>query len=1056
MSDTINTIVDKQAYEQVSQLAEELKKSRLELVQLLEIAKGGGISFKNIQLPSDLDKQMKKNRQETEQVSAAIKEQERVEKALIAALQKKTIASEGANKALIKARFETQEINKEQKRQAVISSSLTGEYKRQSTILNTLRDKYKDLVLSQKGGTKEARALKNEITQLDSKLKAVDASVGQHQRNVGNYQSALQGLHPVFGQINRGLEGMGTNLNDLSTAKDPFKSLATSIVNFGKATLAFLLSPVGLAITALGALFMLIKGNKDTVLEFDSQLINVGKTTGITGQELQNLGGDIVNLSRRLKTVGTPALLEYATVAGQLGVKGTKNILAFAEGLAKLETASNIAGEEGAASIARLLTLTDGGVQNIKDFGDEIVILGNNFAATEKEILGNATAIAQNTAVYKFGRKDVLAYATATKAVGVEAELTGSTIGRTLGQMEKALRTGKNVQSLAELTGKSVEDLKAQFAEDSAGVFQQFVKGLNEIDKAGGSVNEQLEKIGITSVRDQRVLGSLATAGFDTLTEAIEKTTEATGSLDQEFTAASGKLETQLSRMGIAWDNLVLSLENGQGVFGKFFAFLAGTGAEVLEAFNRNVNFISAGLAGLGNMLSKFLKTGQLSGQAFKDGFEGTLKKINAENILKESMEAAIDYKGGIESVNNELGKAVKREKQHALEIAKKNEVMEYSIGWFDQLISRMKEQQKNTALSTQEFKRFADEIERLEKIRDNIKSIDIVADSDALKGLDKMFNSKLIEKGFKDLSGILETNVEELYAEFASQYKWDYDEFLKFSQKKIAQSDFEAEAKRQKVVEWLDISRVAIMEIGNLFATISQRKIDKLENEIQAQDEMYENILENEEMTAERRKEIEQEREREREKLEQKKREEQRKSAIAAKKFAILEIALNTAAGIVEALPNIPLSIAVGAIGALQLATAIATPIPAYAEGKDASDPYEGPMLWGEAGPEAKIDRSGKLEFANKPTIGKTKKGDQIIPLKAMSYDAIVRASIMANLAHQGEKLSGAETGNAFDQHLLQETIKSALKGVKIVSNVNNNNSALVDELKKQRRRDV
>src|SRR5690606_28341533 len=128
--------------------------------------------------------------------------------------------------------------------------------------------------------------------------------------------------------------------------------------------------------------------------------------------------------------------------------------------LAMLETASNISGEEGASQIARLLTLVDGGVQNVQDFGDEIVNLGNNFAATESEILANATAIAQNTGVYKLGRQEVLAYATATKAVGVESELTGSAIGRTLGIMEKAIRTGKNVDTIARLTGQSVEDLK--------------------------------------------------------------------------------------------------------------------------------------------------------------------------------------------------------------------------------------------------------------------------------------------------------------------------------------------------------------------------------------------------------------------------------------------------------------------------------------------------------------------------------------------------------------------------------------------------------------------
>src|SRR5690606_23936173 len=123
----------------------------------------------------------------------------------------------------------------------------------------------------------------------------------------------------------------------------------------------------------------------------------------------------------------------------------------------------------------------DGGVQNIKDFGDEIVHLGNNFAATEKEILSNSTSIAQNVAVYKMGRQDVLAYGTATKAVGIESELAGSKLGKAMKFLEKSIRTGSNVNAVMQLTGLSVDELKTKFKEDSGGVLFKFIEGLNGI-----------------------------------------------------------------------------------------------------------------------------------------------------------------------------------------------------------------------------------------------------------------------------------------------------------------------------------------------------------------------------------------------------------------------------------------------------------------------------------------------------------------------------------------------------------------------------------------------
>lgn len=52
-----------------------------------------------------------------------------------------------------------------------------------------------------------------------------------------------------------------------------------------------------------------------------------------------------------------------------------------------------------------------------------------------------------------------------------------------------------------------------------------------------------------------------------------------------------------------------------------------------------------------------------------------------------------------------------------------------------------------------------------------------------------------------------------------------------------------------------------------------------------------------------------------------------------------IAKIITDTASAVVEALPNVPLAVTVGAIGALQLARVLATPIPRYARGLDEAD---------------------------------------------------------------------------------------------------------------------
>lgn len=79
---------------------------------------------------------------------------------------------------------------------------LISTYQKESKRLNELRKRYKDLILSNKGATKESKALLKEIKRLDKELKDVDASAGQFQRNVGNYPE-------IFGKAAKSIAGIG-------------------------------------------------------------------------------------------------------------------------------------------------------------------------------------------------------------------------------------------------------------------------------------------------------------------------------------------------------------------------------------------------------------------------------------------------------------------------------------------------------------------------------------------------------------------------------------------------------------------------------------------------------------------------------------------------------------------------------------------------------------------------------------------------------------------------------------------------------------------------------
>lgn len=127
------------------------------------------------------------------------------------------------------ARLEQANYNAGVRELAKNNLGLVSEYQKQSQILNELRNRYKDLVLTNQQNTVEGKKLLTNVQQLDSKLKQVDATVGQHQRNVGNYSGAIsklgKGLGGVTGLLAAFGGAIGLNTEALQTLHETSREL---------------------------------------------------------------------------------------------------------------------------------------------------------------------------------------------------------------------------------------------------------------------------------------------------------------------------------------------------------------------------------------------------------------------------------------------------------------------------------------------------------------------------------------------------------------------------------------------------------------------------------------------------------------------------------------------------------------------------------------------------------------------------------------------------------------------------------------------------------------
>ena len=289
--------------------------------------------------------------------------------------------------------------------------------------------------------------------------------------------------------------------------------------------------------------------------DFETGLIGVGKTADLSGVKLEALGKDIDELSKRMP-VATDELLAIAQSAGQLGVKGSDNILKFTETVAKLGTATNLSGDQAAIALARILNVTGEALGTVDVLGSVIVALGNNFAATESQIAEMATEVVRGAAIFGVSSAQASALAAALAAVGVKSEVAGTSIGRILRMMDAAIRSGgEHLAILTQITGRAAEEFKELFQRDAMATFALFIEGLKRIGAAGGSVADAMAALGLADQRLLKTIPVLANRA-DLLAQALEianRETENATALNEEAARAFESLNNQTELM---WNNI--------------------------------------------------------------------------------------------------------------------------------------------------------------------------------------------------------------------------------------------------------------------------------------------------------------------------------------------------------------------------------------------------------------------------------------------------------------------------------------------------------------------
>ena len=431
--------------------------------------------------------------------------------------------------------------------------SLRSNEKRLLTEANKSLDKnsvaYKDNQKALNWVNTEIEAYTKQSQSISDSIRTQEAALSGSKKAYTDAQATVKKATEQYEEYEKGLKAAerADEAQNLQNTGKRWKEVGEGIDTVTK--------PLQYAATALAAGGV---ASAKFAIDFEDSFAGVKKTVDATPEQLAKIKQGIIDLSttgidgRGAIPQTTTELNELAAAGGQLGIS-QENIIDFTEVMAQMGSATNLVGEEGAATLARFQNVMGVGQNEIRNIGSAIVDLGNHSATTESEIAEMALRMGKYGSSVRMSAADVLGYSAALSSLGIEAQMGGSAIGRTWLSIETAVASGgEGLTKFAKYSGKSAEEFKEQWNTDSSGAFNGLLKGLQSAE----NLTVALDDLGINNTQDIQAMMALVN-GYDLVTESVNRSNTAyqeNTALQEEFNA---KNETTASQMKIAKQNII-------------------------------------------------------------------------------------------------------------------------------------------------------------------------------------------------------------------------------------------------------------------------------------------------------------------------------------------------------------------------------------------------------------------------------------------------------------------------------------------------------------------
>ncbi len=1136
MSNQIDAV--KQFQPEIAKITSEMKLLHSEVLSVSKATREAADSLKGMKSPKGVNDAIKKANDESKKLTETVEKQRLAEIKLQKAREKAFDDYDRQIKKQKKAREQqveresqlSQRLQKQRDAEAkaiIRATQLSDKLGRALNIATKKRNELAQVIqdlnvkreLGNKLSDKEQKELKQstkEFQKYDTAIRNANKSVGRFQENVGNYPKGLSASTGAIRSLTSALGLAGGAFLAVGVASDAFKR----IKNFDKAmqNLSGVLRVSRKDISDLEKTIISVAGKSVRTSNEIALLATSLTTLGKSKDEVKALLQPVTDLSLGLNASADEAgefLVQMLNAFGASTDEATK----YADTIATIRISTSLDFQKMRDSFAYIAPVAKVLGKDLAQVGAEVGILADNglkaesagrlLASSYQKLAKDGMTMADATNIINEaqskGVKETELLAIASKLFGVQSAKVGIILAnntKLIDENAQAIRENggaldklvkENLKSLTDkvkVLDSSWEELIltidngngsiGRFFKGGVDLASRLLRSLTLLQKAQGELN----KAGVEGESGWRrffngvVPGlSLLESGYDKALKAQKKfikTNEQLSKLDTEtITSIYQKIKNQyLSNELSAVENKVYKKQ----------IFLLNDLLKKRDEERKSLVKTAKELGYAGEFydvnkkkLFNYYKTADEAGsRSLKIFIENEKAKLKASEGLTpkgkakpKSRKEAVALSDLLTKTSNDLAdteirNAMRVTDTQIAQYAKVNKIKQGANESDSDFKQRVEDEIRGSREITDEYRAQYIALQKLRKLAnepfdENGQILDpeqVQADVDRIVG-----DLKKIEDARKQLIA------DEVFKEALVDLSDTFDQFTDVSGAKLLRFFDALDTNGKASLEELgEIASASFSLIGDVSNSFFQEKINKYDEDIEASNSYYDNLLANEENSEEINKRITKDKEAAELRIKEKQKKEREKQFKADKAFAIAEIAVNTAVAVSKAagqtgIFGLAASIPLIALGAVQTGIVLAQKMPKFAEGGTMQ--YDGAMMINDhsSGRLEVVERDGQLLMTDKRNaIVEGKKGDIIHKdaqayFKNLSADDILNDaenhSMIATINHQNNIANKLNSKKAKDVQKIQtDRIVDAIMSKKTQFKVQNNVS-LSDDLR-------